>query len=325
MERLLRALPSRPQPPLVRLGVTTLIVGACFLGLLALHRDSEIHWFFVLYPAIFVSALLFNRGSGFFATALSAVLLYLHLKPDDGLWLTADYTAALALFVAIALALAAISEGLRIGWERAVAAEKVKGLLLHELGHRIRNNLAMATSLLLLQARTEASAEARAALERASSRIRAVADAHDHLAPVQHEDRVDMRDYLVKLCGHLREHLGGVRPIALEVDADAAALRTDTAIAIGLIANELVTNALKHAFPDGRDGTVRVAFAAGPPPALTVADDGIGCPPGKPDGHGSRLLQLLVRQVQGTIDWEPARPGCRVRVTAVAAPGRGAY
>jgi two-component sensor histidine kinase len=332
MERLLRALPARPQPAGIRLGITTLVVALCFVILVGLHRQSDIYWFFVLYPAVFVASVLFDRGSGFVATALSAAFLYLLLKPDDGPWLAREYAVPIAMFVVIAAALAAISDGLRVGWERAVTAEKTKDLLLHELGHRIRNNLAMAISVLLLQARAETRAEVKAALEHAAARIRAIAAAHDHLDLAGHDGHIQMRDYLVKLCSHIRDHLGHVRPIAIDVAAEDAGLRAEDAIAVGLIANELVTNALKHAFPDGRSGSVQLAFSVGPPLQLTVEDDGVGCPPMELNGLGTRLLHLLVRQIRGTIAWEEARPGCRVRVTAVppdagrlAAAARGSW
>ena len=86
-----------------------------------------------------------------------------------------------------------------------------------------------------------------------------------------------------------------------------------------LVVSELVTNALKHAFPENRAGTVRVTLDQASPPILTVEDNGAGCPPAHKEGLGSRLTKLLVRQLGGSIAWEDAAPGCRVRVTLLAA------
>ena len=83
MEHLLRLLPRRPQPLAVRYGVTTLIVGLCVLLLVGLRGSAGLYGFFVLYPAIFLASVLFDRGSGFYATALSTLALYFLMKPAD--------------------------------------------------------------------------------------------------------------------------------------------------------------------------------------------------------------------------------------------------
>jgi two-component sensor histidine kinase len=105
-----------------------------------------------------------------------------------------------------------------------------------------------------------------------------------------------------------------VRPIAVKVESDDVHLRTEQAVPLGLIANELVTNALKHAFPDDRSGAVRVVRSKSNALALTVEDNGVGCPADKQEHIGSRLTRLLAEQLEAKLAWEDAGPGCRVHL-----------
>lgn len=270
--------------------------------------------FYLMFPAIFLASVLFNRASGIYATALSAVLLYLLTKPAESLLLPQIYILPLLTFVVVALGLAIVSEALRAAWDRAVAAERAKDMLLQELGHRTKNNLAIVISVLSLQARSKGNPEVRLALEKAVSRIQAMASAHDHFQPFGRNGRVEMRSYLEDLCRHLGDALRDVRPIAVKVEADEVNLKTEQAIPLGLIVNELVTNALKHAFPDDRSGTVAVTLRnTRPSLTLIVEDNGIGFPPSREERLGSRLTRLLAEQLGATITWEKDGPGCRVR------------
>jgi two-component sensor histidine kinase len=85
-------------------------------------------------------------------------------------------------------------------------------------------------------------------------------------------------------------------------------------VPLGRIANELVTNALKHAFPDDRSGAVRVVLSKTNSLALIVEDNGVGCPADKQEHIGSRLTRLLAEQIEAKLAWEDARPGCRVHL-----------
>jgi two-component sensor histidine kinase len=314
MEQLLRMLPRRPQSLAVRYGVTAVLVCLCFLTLMGLQGRGGVLAFYLLFPAIFAASVLYDRSSGVFATLLGALLVYLLRKPADSLLLSGEVAVSLVGFILVALGLAIVSEGLRTAWERAVAAEQTKDLLLRELGHRTQNNLALVASVLSLQARGKDNPETREALEKAVARVQAIAGAHEHFHPHRHNGRVEMRPYLEKLCAHLGDTLRDVRPIAVTVEADALHLRTEQAVPLGLIANELVTNALKHAFPDDRSGTIRVVLKRGSSLDLIIEDNGIGCPVHKNERLGSRLTRLLVEQLGATLAWEDASPGCRVRV-----------
>ncbi|WP_352671778.1 histidine kinase dimerization/phosphoacceptor domain -containing protein [Mesorhizobium sp. M0166] len=120
-----------------------------------------------MFPAIFLASVLFDRGSGLYSTVLSTVLLYFEAKPTGTFLLPAGLVLPMVIFVVVALGLAVISERLRTAYQRAAEAERAKDLLLQELSHRTKNNLAMVSSLLSLQARMKSSPEAREALEKA--------------------------------------------------------------------------------------------------------------------------------------------------------------
>src|SRR5262245_58908355 len=227
MEDLLRMLPSRPQPVFVRYGVTALLVVVCFLVLMVLQGRGGVLAFYIMFPAIFAASVLFYRGSGVFATLLGALLIYLLVRSADSVALSGEVAVNLGLFVIAALGVVMVSEGLRTAWERAVAAERAKDVLLRELGHRTQNNLALVTSLLSIQARSKQNPETRAALEQAIARIHAIASAHEHFYPFQHNGRVEMRPYLEKLCTHLRDALRDLRPIGVRVNVDGMYLPTE--------------------------------------------------------------------------------------------------
>lgn len=315
-------LPKRPQPALIRYGVSATLVVVCFSVLVALRDHGGPIGFYVLLPAIFAAAVLYDRSAGIFSTILCTALLYLLMRPDGMLPLGRGLLLQLLLFIVIALGVTVVSDGLRSAWERATAAERTKDLLLRELGHRTMNNMAMVISVLSLQARAKSDPETRYALEKAVARVRAIASAHEHFNPLVHNGRVEMRPYLEKLCGHLGDALRDVRPVAVQVEAQDVLLPTQQAIALGLIVNELVTNALKHAFPGDRSGTVRVALKDTSPLALIVEDNGVGLTADRREGLGSRLTRLLAEQLGATVSWENTNPGAQVRVEVAATAAR---
>lgn len=314
MERVLSILPPRPGSYLLRYTLTTLIIGVCAAAATLLQSSSGLYGFFIFYVAIFATSVLFDHYSGFLATILSAIYMYFRLRqPDSGIGIF-EAQPLLATFIVISFCVALVSEGLRKAWEAAVVSEQTKDLLLQELRHRTKNDLAMVISVLALQARGSVSEETKSALEHAMARIRAIAGAHDHFGRLDATGRIDIKNYLTELCRHFNDSLDGIRPITVEVAVDSLSLKANDAQAVGLIANELVTNALKHAFPEERVGTVRVTLTAGPPIRLVVEDNGVGFLSVEKGGIGTRLTGLLVKQFNGSIAWERADPGCRVSV-----------
>jgi len=311
MENLIRLLPAKPQPFLVRYGVTAAMVAVSFLLRVGVEERAGPYGFILFLPAIVAASIVFDRDSGFFATALTIVFVSLFLDWSGNV---RAHLAAVASFGVVSAGLVLVSEGMRKGLERAERAEAEKDLLLRELSHRSRNNFAVAASVLALQARTMSEPTARAALEAAAARIRVIAEAQAHLHPANGKGHVEIDGYLEDLCRSLGDALRDVRPVAVRVLAEPITLPADRAVPIGLIVNELVTNAFKYAFPAAREGTVTVRMQQRSPTELSleVSDNGIGCPDDAQEGLGSSLVRLLVQQLGGTVRREQANPGCRV-------------
>jgi len=191
-------------------------------------------------------------------------------------------------------------------------------LALREGDHRIKNSLQIVASLMGLQERRETSAAARLALRTAAARIQAVARIHDALQLNGGADGVDMSELLESMCGSLQSMAGD--PNAVKIFVEAEPIRAPVAVAQPAIlaVNELVVNALRHAFPGGRAGNIRVrASARNSEFCITVADDGIGLPADYQagPGFGSKLVRMLTAKIGGTLKVEN-QEGARFTLTA---------
>ncbi len=187
------------------------------------------------------------------------------------------------------------------------ASLREKEVLLREIHHRVKNNLQIISSLLHLQSNQVEHEAARALFAESQSRIRSMALIHERLYQSDDLAQVDFAAYLDSLTKHLFRSYDVQRgTITRTVHADGGPLSVDRAIPCGLIVNELVANALKHAFPDGQSGTIRVHYAEESGAAqLVVADDGRGAPEGfdtdTSDSLGLRLVRGLVQQLNGAL------------------------
>jgi two-component sensor histidine kinase len=176
------------------------------------------------------------------------------------------------------------------------AAEARQAELFDELNHRVKNNLATVSSILDLHARG-APDDVRAHLEKAIGRVRTISDLHTVLYQQHSTDEVDLCAYLTALCAGLRDaHFPDPR-FRLEAQCDPVFVATREAVSLGLIVNELVTNAAKHAFASRSSGQVEVVLAAvGRGLRLRVTDDGVGAPnagDGPAAGLGLRMVRSL--------------------------------
>jgi PAS domain S-box-containing protein len=196
-----------------------------------------------------------------------------------------------------------------------------KEFLLKEVNHRVKNSLQLVSSLLTIQGGFLAEEDARRAFQEARSRLKAVAHIHERLYRTDDARTIEFGCYLDELCRDLAAALGAEAPGRLEVAAERATVSVESAIALALIANELVTNAVKYAYPEGTPGSVRVSFSAPPGGSgrLVVEDDGVGLPKGFPDkgtvGLGMTLVTMLIRQLHGRLSIEPKERGARFVVT----------
>jgi len=183
-------------------------------------------------------------------------------------------------------------------------AEARHAELFDELNHRVKNNLAMVSAMLAMQARVASAPNVRDDLNRAIDRIQTIADVHAALYRSSSKDQVDFAAYLQDLCERLAGSLLTDERVRLAVDAEPASLPLDKAVTLGVVVNELVTNAAKHAFPASEGGVIRVGLRheAGNL-VLTVADTGKGMGDSLPNkGLGMRLVRSLVQQLDGAME-----------------------
>jgi two-component sensor histidine kinase len=194
--------------------------------------------------------------------------------------------------------------------EHAVRASlHEKDVLLREVHHRVKNNLQLIASLLNLQARSFGDERSRTMMEESQNRIHSIALVHETLYQSGELARINLGDYLRTLVQYLLESWIGVSGrIRLSVDAaKVVELPIDVAIPCGLIVNELVTNALKHAFPYERAGSIGISVTSETPGRMTlgVVDDGVGLPEGvdvgRSGGLGLHLVATLIRQLRGNV------------------------
>ncbi len=214
----------------------------------------------------------------------------------------------------------------------ARAAEKLKddllrerAVLLEEIQHRVANSLQIIASVLLQSARTVQSEETRTHLTDAHNRVMSIATVQRQLASSGKFD-VELRPYFTQLCQSLgasmiRDH----KKQSIEVTGDSSSVAADASVSLGLIVTELVINALKHAFPDGKAGKITVDYQShGPNWTLAVNDDGVGMHPegvGTTPGLGSSIVEALARQLHARVQVADTRPGTAVSIihTQIAA------
>jgi PAS domain S-box-containing protein len=200
------------------------------------------------------------------------------------------------------------------------ASLREKEVLLREIHHRVKNNLQVIASLLNIQMTSELHPESHKGLIESQNRIQSMALVHQLLYQSKDLAQIEFGEYLTKLARRLTDtYDAGAEQIAVEVLAAPMRLDVDHAIPCGLIMNELLTNAITHAFPNGQKGTVRITVEArGDDVVLTVVDDGIGIPADLriDDAHsfGLRIARTLTQQLDGTITLSREEHGTKVQL-----------
>jgi PAS domain S-box-containing protein len=196
---------------------------------------------------------------------------------------------------------------------RKVVEEQIKAsllekeVLLKEIHHRVKNNLQVISSLLSLQSEYLQDERLRKVLKESQNRVKSMAIIHQRLYQSGNLAEINFADYIHELCSQLFRSYGAAsRRISLDVQAEEVALGVDRAIPCGIILNELITNALKYAFPRDDGGTVTVRLQALESAVeLSVIDDGIGLPDGldvrTSNSLGLKLVNMLTEQLGGAI------------------------
>ena len=207
----------------------------------------------------------------------------------------------------------------------ALAAERE--VLLREVNHRVGNSLQIIASLLHLQANSSTVDDVKAALTNAMGRVAAVAQVHRRLYTSHDLKSVLLNQYLDALLEDLRRSAEGNRMSRLTLKAEPVEIDPDRAVAIGIIVNELVMNAVKYAYPDGA-GPIHVDLnAQGDDLLLSITDDGVGLnvkTDPRSTGMGQRIVTAMASKLEANVERDPAHAGTRIvlrfrRVNAPAA------
>ena len=204
------------------------------------------------------------------------------------------------------------------------AALAEKEVLLKEIHHRVKNNLQIIVSLVNLQADGVTDARVLAEFAEIGHRVRAMALVHEALYQTPDLAKLNFADYAARLLHQLwAAHRTPVGTVTLTLAVAPVCLPADTAVTCGLLLNELASNTLKHAFPNGRTGQVTVGLDHTPATGaacLWVRDDGIGLPADRDwrqaPSLGLRLVQMLAQQLRGTVATGPG-PGAEFRINFV--------
>lgn len=205
---------------------------------------------------------------------------------------------------------------------RSEELRRQNDMLLQEMKHRVANSLQIIASILMQSARKMQSDEARSYLSDAHQRVMSISTLQRHLAESDGK-AVELQPYLAQLCASIGASMIYERgQLTLTTRIDPVSIDGDTSVSMGLVVTELVINALKHAFPDNRPGSVIVDYAAnGDNWTLSVSDDGIGMlasPEEVRAGLGTRIIQALAKQLRANITVTDAAPGTKVSLTHTA-------
>ncbi|HEV7436316.1 MAG TPA: histidine kinase dimerization/phosphoacceptor domain -containing protein [Pseudorhizobium sp.] len=202
---------------------------------------------------------------------------------------------------------------IRLGKERAE-------VLLAEVNHRVANSLALVAALIRLQVSNSKSEDVKEALTETQARITAIAGMHRSLYTSDDVRHVEMDKYLGTLVKEVQNSVNMEQQgPSIQLKADPLSLSSDRAVSVGMIVTELLTNAIKYAYPEGGEGDVRVAFTAQSPEQalLVVEDDGIGWREGdtpQGTGLGSRIVKSMAATLGSTVEYKSLSKGTRAEL-----------
>lgn len=265
-------------------------------------------------PVVFVTA---SQDSKIAVTALKAGAVDYLVKDTQG-----DFIPLLHVAVDSAIRQSLIRKArdaaeaeVHASRDRYAALAAEREMLLREVNHRVGNSLQIIASLLHLQANSASQDDVKVALTNAMGRVAAVAQVHRRLYTSHHLNTVMLNQYLEALLEDLRRSAEGNRMSRLTLTAAEVEIDPDRAVAIGIIVNELVMNAVKYAYPDGA-GPIHVELCAqGDDCTLSIADEGVGVddtanPLGT--GMGQRIVSAMANKLEASVSRDPAHRGTKI-------------
>ena len=277
-------------------------------------------------PVVFVTA---SQDSAIAITALKAGAADYLVKDVQG-----DFIPLLQVAVNSALGQAAMQRArdeaeaeVHASRDRYAALAAEREVLLREVNHRVGNSLQIIASLLHLQANSSTQDDVKAALTNAMGRVAAVAQVHRRLYTSHDLKSVLLNQYLEALLEDLRRSAEGNKMSRLTLKAEAVEIDPDRAVAIGIIVNELVMNAVKYAYPDGA-GPIHVELKTlGDDLELAIADDGVGLNvkvDPRSTGMGQRIVTAMASKLEAIVERDAAHSGTRIvlRFRRSTAPAR---
>jgi len=187
-------------------------------------------------------------------------------------------------------------------------------LLLKEIHHRVKNNLEVVSSLLALQSEQIDDPNTKDAMQEGQNRVQSIGIVHQKLYQGTNLGAIEMKDYFINLGENLIGSFGAEKRVTIECAMDNLDVDIDTAVPLGLIVNELLTNTLKYAFPEGQQGKVEITLHKNADGVLQlqVSDNGVGkSGQTKGTGFGGQLISLLTQQLNGTMQ-EEVKNGTRI-------------
>ena len=307
-------------PLWIRVTVTGVAVAAAYLIQIPLERELPGEPFLPFLLVVIGATLALGATAGFVGVVMTTVLSIRFFEP----------TAAFALHHAVDLVKIEVFAILATACVFALAqyrhalnaslkqAEEKKSLFFSELAHGVANNFAAIAALISLKSLSVKDPSARAVLDEAIEQVKVMGRVHGRLRAGDQEALVDSEQFFGELCNDLKASLARGQPVSIECKADSIPMCMDQATSLGLIVNELVTNAIKHAFPNGRSGRIRVAFEVSKDElSLCVEDDGVGFRPGrrKDTGMGQDLVSGLAAQLAGHLEVASMSSGSSFRLS----------
>jgi len=277
--------------------------------------------FLTFFPAIILTALLGGARPAIAVTVLSGIAAWvLFMGPASNGQITPSAIVGIGFYLFVAAIDISLIEMLHrvVQRQREQRAELARAVdmresMFKELQHRVANNMQFVAAMLGMQQRQVEGTPAAAALEQAGARLRAMSRAHRLLYDPANADRM-IGPLIEELCHDLLEATGA-KNIVIRVETPDVRMPIDRVLTLSMVITEAITNALKHAYPDGRAGTIRVTLEKLPNDqmALIVADDGVGMKPGanvtQTHSLGMRIARALAQQVRGELSLSPLNPG----------------